>query len=194
MRQQNSLPPYGAIKNRMATILLSLGVLPRKFQKTRLGYWLHIVPNIIPIGEVLAEKTVTEQTNKPINKQTNKQTVNLVFLPYNLWRDNKSPQSNSGRATLPPSQQRLYSPTVCSICAMPLQTRPLSHRYTTSTPQCHILHLYLTLYCPIHPPAKFAPSCWGIPTGKNHPLAHLAHTTHHQKRHNWRTSTELLLL
>jgi len=37
------------------------------------------VPNFTPIGEVPAEKTVTEQ-----------KTVNLVSHTYSVWRDNKN--------------------------------------------------------------------------------------------------------
>jgi len=37
------------------------------------------MPNFMPIGEVPAEKTVTEKT-----------TVTLVSLPYSVWRDNNN--------------------------------------------------------------------------------------------------------
>ena len=50
-----------------------------------------------------------------------------------------------------PSRQRMVSPAACSSVQCPLQTSPitLSHQYTTFTPQCHILPLYVTLRCPI---------------------------------------------
>jgi len=58
-----------------------MGISPPKLQKTCLGYWQRVVPNFTLIGEVLAEKTVKEQER---NNETNKQTINLVSLPYSV--------------------------------------------------------------------------------------------------------------
>jgi len=52
-----------------------VGILPQKFQKTRLGYWRHLLPNFTPIGEVPAEKTVTDE-----NEQTNSKFGNPPIL------------------------------------------------------------------------------------------------------------------
>jgi len=58
-----------------AIILPSLRVSPQKYQRTCLGYWQCLVPNSMPIDEVPAEKTMTEQKNGK------KQTINLVGYP-----------------------------------------------------------------------------------------------------------------
>jgi len=41
----------------------------------------------MPIGEVPAEKNVTEQKKE---KKTNKETLNLVSLPKSVWKDNNT--------------------------------------------------------------------------------------------------------
>jgi len=53
------------------------GDIAPKFQKTCLGYWLRLVPNFTSIGEVSAEKPVTDQ-------KTN--CINLASHPYSVWR------------------------------------------------------------------------------------------------------------
>jgi len=85
---------------------------------------------------------------------------------------------------------------VCSSAQCPLQTSPLTQLpASTSTSQCHILPLYVTLRCQIPPPAhKICSFPLGIPIPsviKNHLWVH---PTHCPKWHNCCTSTELLLL
>ena len=89
-----------------------------------------------------------------------------------------------------PSRQTMDSPAACAtICAMPLQTNPITQPrvYATATPHCHMLPIcYIALSD--SPSQQIAPSRWGLgyphsPTRKNYPLAHLTN--------NWHTHTEL---
>jgi len=94
-----------------------------------------------------------------------------------------------------PSRQRMDSHAARSICAMPTadeSSHSAAGRPTTYRTHRSATFSLSTLRCPIPPSLKICPFPLGIPTPpKNH---HWAYPTHHLKRHNWRTSTELLLI
>jgi len=50
------------------------GIAP-KILNTYLGYWWHLLSNFMPIGEILAEKTMTEQKKKKKNKKPNELSI-----------------------------------------------------------------------------------------------------------------------
>ena len=60
------------------------GIAP-KISKDLPGIFATPLPNFTPIGEVSAEKTVTEQKREKTKKNS---SLNLVSFPYFMCRDN----------------------------------------------------------------------------------------------------------
>jgi len=77
----------------------------------------------------------------------------------------------------------------CSLQICPITQSRVCYSHTA------VPHSYYTLHCAVQfsPPQKVCPFPLGISTSleKNHPSAN---PTHHPRRHNWHTYTEVLML
>jgi len=98
------------------------------------------------------------------------------------------------RAASPPLMLWMDSSGACatSWCALPTVDESSHSGAGMLHPHCSAtFFLYITMRCPIPCTKKFTPSHWRIPT---YTIKKVIQQSHHPKRHNRHTYTELLLL